>query len=389
MSKSEFARKFAIVGYGATKVGHLPEYSGRTLQTEAARLAIEDSGLRREDIDGAVAPHQSWDGDWTDGFARRLGLPVKFYYHVHRGGASASYALHTALAYLGAGVANYVIVAHARDNWQTAHIPELNRGPERPRAGSWQVERGVIAGGHTLFATRHMYEYGTTSRQLGAIAVAERQWACLNPAAYMYGRPMTIEDHQNSPIVTWPYHRLDICLQSDAGSAFIITTAERARDCKKPPVYILGIGTGEHIGRLWWEKGNYTEMAVDTAKETAFRLADIKLDDIDVFEFYDCFTMEVLLQCEGYGFCKKGEGGPFVATGAIGPGGTRPVNTGGGLLSSHHAGDTTPLLEAIRQIRGEGGARQVKDAEIAMATGHGGELLDGMVNTHTCTIFGK
>jgi len=395
MSKSDFTRKYAIVGYGETKVGHLPEYSGRTLQTEAARLAIEDAGLRREDIDGAVNAKGEGGGggtgNWTDGFPRVLGLPVKFYYHVGRGGAQASYGLHTALSYLDAGVANYVCVAGARADWQKSHVPARMKS-EPGRSGIWGKELGDAAAytHHSLFATRHMHEYGTTSPQLGAIAVAERAWACLNPAAYMHGRPITVEDHQNSPIVCWPYHIMDICLQSDGGAAFIVTTAERAKDCKKPPAYLLGIGTGEHIDHLWWEKGHYTALPVDTAKEAAFGQAGIGVDDVDVFEFYDCFTMEVLLQCEGYGFCKKGEGGPFVATGALGPGGSRPTNTGGGLLASHHIGDFTPMIEAVRQIRGEGGARQVKDAKIAIATGHGGELLyPGMCSTHTCTILGK
>jgi len=258
------------------------------------------------------------------------------------------------------------------------------------KEGVWGRPFGAIpaASFHGLLATRHMHEYGTTSRQLGAVAVAERQWACLNPHAYMHGKPMTIEDHQSSPIVVWPYHLLDICLMSDGGTAFIVTTAERAKNLRKPPAYIMGIGFGEHMGKLWWDKTNCTTLAVEPAKKDALRIAGIELKDIDVAELYDCFTTEVLLQLEDYGWCKKGEGGPFVEEGHIGPGGDLPVNTGGGLLSSHHLGNLTCVAEAIKQMRGEGGNRQVKGAEIALATGHGGEIVSGeMCSIHSTLIL--
>lgn len=395
---SGFKKKYAIVGLGVTKVGHMPGYSGRTLQAEAARLAIEDAGLKREDIDGAINAKSDGGGgtggDWTDAFPRILGLPIKFYFHIARGGAGGCYALAAALSYLDAGIAKYVLIAHGGNSWSSGHKGgrrQLDEG-HTPRPGLWGRPMGDLAAAshHTFFASRHMHEFGTTSAQLGAIAVSERKWACLNPAAYMYGRPLTIEEHQNSPYYVYPYHLLDICLQSDGGTAFIVTTADRAKECKKPPVYILGMGFGEVVRRLWWEKGNYTALDIQPAKEAAFKMADIELKDVDVAEFYDCFTMEVLLQVEGYGWCKKGEGGPFVEAGNIAPGGTIPINTGGGLLASHHLGDFTPIAEAITQIRGEGRARQVKGAEVALATGHGGEILrPGMCSTHTLFVFGK
>ncbi len=391
---SGFARKYAIVGVGATKVGRLPDYSARTLQTEAARLAIEDAGLKRTDIDGAINAKLEAGGgsggDWVDGFPRILGLPVNFYFHIGRGGAPGSYALAAALSFLEQGIANYVLIAHGSDAWSSGHVK--TRHPEtRSRPGNWGAPFGDnrAMSHHSFFAARHMYEYGTTSRQLGAIAVAERAWACQNPHATMYGKPITIEDHQNSPFLAWPYHLLDISLQSDGGTAFIVTTAERARYCKKPPAYLLGMGFGEHIREKWWKKTNYTALDIEPAREKAFKAAGIQLKDIDCAQLYDCFTGEVLLQIEGYGWCKKGEGGPFVESGAIGPGGSVPVNTGGGLLSSHHLQDLTGIREGIIQVRGEGGERQVKDVNICMVTGHGGELLPGMCSTHTCMILGR
>jgi acetyl-CoA acetyltransferase len=221
------------------------------------------------------------------------------------------------------------------------------------------------------------------------IAVQQRAWACLNPRAKMYGRPITIEDHQSSPYVVEPYHLLDICLVSDGAVAFVLTTAERARDLARPPVWVLGLGTGEVAEELWWEKKNYTHLAVRSAKERAFGMAGISVKDIDVAQLYDCFTGEVLFQLEDYGWTKKGEGGPFVEEGHIGPGGDIPVNTSGGLLSAYHYGDLTGLSEAVLQLRGEAGERQVTGAKVALVSGHGGELISpGMCSIHTSLVLG-
>ncbi len=393
MDIPKLKNEYAIVGLGVTKVGHVPGFSGRALAAEAARMAIEDAGLKKEDIDWAIdgcTLSSNTISISTDAFPRVLGLPVNFYYHIGRGGSVAIFSLITALNFLDLGLAKYVVIARGNDRWTRSRGGKQRKVSGMP--GFWCEALGATAAvsDHAFFASRHMYEYGTTSEQLGAIAVQERAWANLNPAAYMHGRPMTIEDHQKSPVLVYPYHLLDICLVSDGGTAFIVTTGERARDCRRPPVYIKGFGFGEHMKELWWNKANYTQLAVKPAKESAFRMAGIELGDIDVVEFYDCFTSEVLFQLEDYGWCRKGEGGAFVAAGNIGPGGTIPVNTGGGMLSSHHHSGFTPLAEAITQIRGDGGARQVKDAEIALATGHGGEILGpGMCSSHSCVIVGK
>jgi acetyl-CoA acetyltransferase len=234
-----------------------------------------------------------------------------------------------------------------------------------------------------------MHEYGTTSDHLGMVAVSHRQWACKNPDAQMHGRPITLEDYHKSPLTVEPYHVLDMCLMSDSGAAFVITTMERARDLRRPPVAVLGVGFGEAMEQLWWDKANYTELAVKTAKEAAFGQADLSLADVDVAELYDCFTMEVILQLEDYGWCGKGQGGPFVAAGNIAPGGSIPVNTGGGLLSGVYMADWTPFVEAVTQVRGDGGERQVSDVKVALVSGHGGEILrPGMCSTHSTLLLG-
>lgn len=366
---------------------------------EAARRAIEDAGLTTDDIDGAVDLRRTGGGgdraNYSDPFPRVMGLPVNFYFTTGRGGALAGLGIANAMSFLERGIAKYVLLVGAVDDWSKAQKSKQKgyRGMVNiEKEGYWGKPLGdnSAASHHSWMASRHMAVYGTTSEQLGAIAVQERAWACKNPEAKMYGRPMTVEDHQNSPLVVEPYHLLDISLVSDGAVAFILTTAERAKDTPKVPVSVLGQGFGEVIADLWWDKKNFTHMAVAPAKKQAFGEAGITLDDLDCVQFYDCFTSEVLFQIEDYGFCEKGEGGQWVAAGNMGPGGTVPINTSGGLLSCYHLGDLTGMAEAIRQLRGEAGERQVPDCEIALTTGHGGELVSpGMCSIHTSTVLGR
>jgi acetyl-CoA acetyltransferase len=390
-----FSGKYAIVGLGCV-AGRLPGRSARSLEVEAARLAIEDAGLQRKDVDGAINTRiESGAGEargWTDSFARVLGLPTKFYFTVQRGGAMTHLAIVAATQMLELGIAKYIVVGYGATDWSDTRDQGERRQRHVERAGLWGRPHGdlVAASHHTFFASRHMHEYGTTNDHLGMVAVSHRQWACKNPDAQMYGRPITLADYHNSPMIVEPYHLLDMCLMSDSGAAFVITTMERARDLRRPPVAVLGVGFGEAMEELWWDKGNYTRLAVETAKEAAFSHAGMSIEDVDVAELYDCFTMEVILQLEDYGWCAKGQGGPFVAAGSIAPGGTIPVNTGGGLLSGVYMADWTPLVEAVTQMRGDGGQRQVLDANVALVSGHGGEILrPGMCSTHATLLLGR
>ncbi len=390
--------KYAIVGLGVV-AGPQPDKSQRMVAAEAARLAIEDAGLKPQDIDGSVDLRRSGGGgdrgSYADAFPRVLGLPVNFYFVTGRGGALAGMGITTALSFLDQGIAKYVVLCGAVDDWSKAQQSKQKgfRGMQHAeKEGYWGKALGDLraVSHHSWMASRHMAVYGTTSRQLGAIAVAERAWAGKNPEAKMYGRPMTIEDHQSSPFVVEPYHLLDISLISDGGVAYVLTTADRAKDSPKPPAYLLGQGYGEVMSELWWDKKNFTHMAVKTAKEQAFRQAGADVKDVKCAQLYDCFTSEVLFQLEDYGWCAKGEGGAFVESGAIAPGGSIPVNTSGGLLSCYHLGDLTGMAEAIRQVRGEAGERQIPDCDLAMSTGHGGELVSpGMCSIHTCTLLGR
>ena len=390
--------KYAVIGLGVV-AGPRPDRSQRVVAAEAARLAIEDAGLQPKDVDGAIDLRRTGGGgdrgNYSDAFPRVLGLPANFYFVVGRGGALAGLGVATALSFLDRGIAKYVVLCGAVDDWTKAQEARQQgyRGMQHAeKEGYWGKALGDLraASHHSWMASRHMAEYGTTSRQLGMIAVQTRAWAQLNPEAKMYGRPMTIEDHQNSPLVVEPYHLLDISLISDGGIAFVLTTAERAKDAPKPPVYVLGQGFGEVMAELWWEKKNYSHMAVAPARDQALGQAGIDLKDIKCAQLYDCFTSEVLFQLEDYGWAGKGEGGAFVESGAIGPGGSIPVNTSGGLLSCYHLGDLTGFAEAVRQVRGEAGERQLPGCDVALTTGHGGELVSpGMCSIHTSTLLGR
>ena len=389
--------RIAVVGLGEV---HPPQgTSQRMMASEAARLAISDAGLKIEDIDGAIDLRRTGGGGdratYSDTFTRVLGMKGStFYFTIGRGGALAGLATAAATGFLDRGLAKYVVCVAAVDDWSKAELSKKqgHRGMQHTeKEGYWGKALGDLraASHHSWMAAKHMATYGTTSEQLGAIAVAQRQWAGLNPTAKMYGRPITIEDHQNSPWVVEPYHRLDCSLISDGAIAFVLTTEDRAKDLKQKPVYVSGQGFGEVAEDLWWEKKNLTHMAVPKARDLAFQQAGIALDDIDVAQLYDCFTGEVLLQLEDYGWAEKGQGGAFVASGATAPGGGGiAVNTGGGLLSNWHLGDAVGFAEAVAQIRGQAGDRQVQGANVALSTGHGGELVSpSMCSIHTTTIL--
>jgi acetyl-CoA acetyltransferase len=381
----------------------LVDLVAKDLEAEAARRAIEDAGLTVQDIDGAVHVHggpRSGGGTTThlDAFPRMLGCPVNFYYLVGRGGAWGTMGIVSALSFLELGLAKYVVIAGSTEDWTRSHSSDFrgqgNRGHIQPSTVSsmWSLPFGRTAAAHehSMFASRHRHEYGTSERQFGAAAIQVRAWACKNPLARMYGRPATIEDYEASPSYIWPYHVMDMAVSSDGAIAFVLTSLERARDCAKKPVGVLGIGFGDSQGGQWWEgAAHYTKLPVAKAKEAAFGQAGIQLRDIDVAELYDCFTAELIMQMEDYGWCAKGEGGAFVEAGHIGPGGDTPVNTSGGLLSAYHLADLTGISESVFQLRGEALERQVEGARIALVSGHGGEVISpGMCSLHSSLVLG-
>lgn len=218
-----------------------------------------------------------------------------------------------------------------------------------------------------------MERFGTTSEQLGHIAVAQRAWAALNPAAQLRD-PITLADHQASRWIAEPFHLLDCCLVSNGGIAVLVTTAERAAAMAQPPVHVLGWAQS-HPGRYLRRHPEFGLVSgAASAGPAALAMAGVGVADVDVVQLYDCYTFTVLITLEDYGFCEKGEGGPFAASGVLGPGGKLVLNTGGGQLSGYYMWGMTPLSEAIIQARGQGGDRQAAVHDIILVSGNGGVL---------------
>lgn len=393
-------KRFAIVGM-AMITGPQPGKTARLVEAEVARLAIEDAGLDRSQVQGAIQL-QAVGGKGlaaasSDAFPRVLGLPVTFSYRMSRGGGLAAWGITSAMSFLELGIVDYVVLVHAGVEYSRSRAGKAEGKLGRQQAlkeaeGYWGTPFGDLqaVSHHSFLASRHMHEYGTSSEQLGSIAVQVRQWAQKNPRAHFYGRPMTLDDYLNAPYVAHPYRIPDMSLNSDGGVGFVLTTEDRARDHPHPPTWVHGVGFGDAMGELWWEKANYTQLAVKPAREHAFRQAGITLKEISCAQLFDCFTAELLFQLEDYGWCKKGEGGAFAAEGHIGPGGDVPVNTSGGLLSAYHFSDLTGLSEAVLQLRGGAGERQIHDCRFVLVSGHGGEALSpGMCSMHSTLILGN
>jgi acetyl-CoA acetyltransferase len=379
-------RDTAIVGVGVTRQGRDLGIPERELRREAVDLALSDAGLRRADLDGYIACH----GGVAFEDLRYLGLGPLFSWSLASGGATAIAALIAARGVLAIGQARHVALCYG-------FAPSAFRAEGGAGKGLGGYSYGYpalygmlgAATSHALHAQRHMHLYGTTSEQLGAVAVTQRAYAAARPGTLGYERPITIGDHQRSRMICEPLRLLDCCRDTDGGVCVIVTTRERARDLRGEAVRVLGTGTGHNI-RNWYDKSVYGHHDdIEPARVRAFGEAGIGLDAVDVAALYDPFTISVVMQLEEYGFCKPGEGGPFVAAGEAGPGGRIPTNTGGGQLSGYYATGFTAMVEGILQLRGQAGATQVGGAEVALVSGHGGN--GGVQNTwaHATALLGR
>ncbi len=340
-------------------------------------MACRDAGISPRDIDGII-PYAG--AVVAEDFITNLGIPdLRFSATTPMGGASAVAALQCAVAVVNAGICNHVLIPLGRDGWSGARIgSRVQQMPQFKTIGEFEMPLGAIAPAqlYAPMARRHMELYGTTSRQLGSIAVSTRQHAILHGNATMT-KPITIEDHQNSRMISDPLRLLDCSLESDGGAAVIVSSAERARDMNKPPVYIMGVAEGHPDSpSAITQRPDLTRLGLAKAAPKAFAMAGVTPADIQVAEIYDCFTYIVMCQLEDLGFCKKGEGGAFVENGALGLGGRLPVNTHGGLLSQAHLAGLNHVVELARQLRGEGGKTQVPGAKLGLVTGYG-DMGDG------------
>lgn len=386
-------RKVAIVGIGETQVGALPDKTCMELYTDAAVLAMEDAGIERDEIDGLLSCYT-----WTDGnlrhhvrLAEALGLPPRKYTATMlQGGAGPTAALIEAAAAVEAGLCDVVLVA-AGDNM-------LSGWPSRDEAVKFMgtSDRGHVfefegiysipmPGYFGLLAQRYMHEHNVTSEQLASVAVTMREHASRNPNAYMR-EPITVDDVLNSKMIATPLHILDCAVIADGAGAYIVTTAERAKRCRRDPVFLLGAGQAYgyyHIADI----PNITDSLARVSAEDALREARVARGDVDFAAIYDCFTPTVLLVLEGLGFAKEGQAGAFVAEGNLRLGGSLPTNTHGGLLSMGHPGlsaNVFHITEAVRQLRGDCGERQVANCEVALVHG-----IAGLESMHATAILGN
>ena len=369
--------RVAIVGADESdEIGIVPHKSTLQLHAEAARNALADARIEMSEVDGIFTTGAGWSGSLQ--IAEYLGVRPKYTDSTAVGGSSFVIHVEHAAAAIQAGLINVALITHGQTGYSDRNRPGAGRGTLDPWFPAAQFEMPYHVGGppsvYALACTRHMHQYGTTHEQLAEIAVATRKWAMLNPKAMMRD-PLTIEDVLSSRWITYPFHLLDCCLVTDAGGAVVVTSAERAKDCPKKPVLVLGSGeatTHQTISQM----PDLTDTPATISGPLAFEMAGVRHEDIDVTEVYDSFTYTALVTLEALGFCKRGEGGPFVSGQRTAPGGDFPLNTNGGGLSYTHPGmyGMFLLIEAVRHLRGECGERQVPDAKLALVNGTGGTL---------------
>ena len=363
----------AIVGVAESDLGIVgPGVTALDLTEQAAGRALDDAGLTIADVD-AVFSHSAFYPMPTVVLAERMGIRPTYSDSTATGGSSFLAHLRHATAAIEAGLFEVALIAYG-SNQRSAAGGLVSSGQNQ--IPSYEVPFGarLPVSAYALAAARHMHQYGTTREQLAEVAVAARRWAQLNPAAFERGE-LSVDDVLSARMVSSPLTTRDCCLVTDGGGAVVVTSAERARDLRKPPVYYLGAAEA-HWHMSISQLPDLTVTAASQTGARAFDLAGLRPQDVDVVELYDAFTINTLLFLEDLGFCAKGEAGDFVSGGGIAPGGHLPVNTNGGGLSYCHPGmyGIFTLIESARQLRGEAGERQVDDAHVALAHGNGGML---------------
>jgi acetyl-CoA acetyltransferase len=366
-------RRVAIVGAALSDCGRVDDKSPFELHYQAASRALGDAGLDKGDVDGFASSGTGLLAPVE--LAEYLGLRPTWVDGTGVGGSTWEFMVEHATAAIAEGHAEVVVLAYGstaradlKRHDRRANLSFGSRGPVQFDA---PYGHALIAK-YAMAARRHMHEFGTTIDQLAEIAVSTRANASLNPEAY-YREPITIDDVNGAPLVADPLTTLHCCIRSDGGGAVVLTSEDRARDLAPRPVWVLGTGEAvSHTTMSEWD--DFTESPAVRSGKLAFERAGVSPDDIDVCEIYDAFTPMVLLSFEALGFCKKGEGGPFVEGGMMRVDGSLPTNTDGGGLSACHPGmrGIFLLVEAVRQLRGQAGDRQVPGARLACVNGTGG-----------------
>ena len=371
----------AAVGAAESDLGQVaPGTSPLDLMAQATIRALEDCGLALKDVDGLfVAATQVRMGPLA--LAEYLGIKPKYFDGTQVGGSSFMSHVAHAQAAIQLGLCEVAVIAYGSTQ---RSVSRAQASPREYNPYETPYRPILPISAYAMVAARHMHQYGTTREHLAEVAVAARQWALMNPKAWEK-EPLTIEQVLGSRMVSDPFTVRDCCLVVDGGGAIVLTSAARARSLRKKPIYVLGVGEALSHASI----SNMPDFTVTAASESgpkAFGMAKLKPSDVNMVSLYDAFTITPILFLEDLGFCPKGEGGRFVASGNIAPGGKLAVNTSGGGLSYCHPGmyGLLVMIEAIRQVRGECGERQVDGCDVALAHGNGGVL------SSQCTvIFGS
>jgi acetyl-CoA acetyltransferase len=380
--------KVAIVGAADTEVGKLPHIGPTALCIDAARRALDDAGISKDQVDGLVTCNSMVEPYMyhAEVMAEYLQIFPRYCISANAGGGTTYSTIQHAATAIVTGVCETVLVTMADC---------LRTGLSREQAKKMQSSTGhpefetpygaTVPAFYALIARAHMDAYGTTPEQMAAVAVSGRRHAARNPAAQMR-ELITVEDVLNSRMIADPLHLLDCSLVSDGGAAIIMTSAERAASFPHDPIYILGAGEGHSHEHISQAHSLTTSAAVESGRR-AYKMACLGPRDIDLAQLYDCFTPVVLIELEDLGFCEKGEAGAFVESGQTALEGTLPMNTHGGMLSHCHPGNPGAmfsLTEAVTQLRRQAGARQVTGAETALVHGQG-----GIMSSHATLILGR
>jgi acetyl-CoA acetyltransferase len=353
----------AIVGVGATEQGEIPGQSADQIAVRAAVLALEDAGIDKSQIDGLItcrAPRSSSTGGTDESVGQLLGINPAYSTTLVYG--ACGFSLHVAAMAVLSGMADTVLLTYGSDQRSARASFGVSIGP----GADWSAMAGLvhIAGQAAMAARRHMHLYGTTEEQLGWVAVAQREWAMANPLA-IFRQPMSIEDYLASPYIVEPLRRADLTMISDGGAAVVVTRSDRTDSFRPAPIYLLGMAQQTAL-RNDQNPDRLLRPWMRTIAEQVYRRSGIGSADIDAAYLQDATSVWVLQMLEAYGFCGVGEGGPFLAAGRTRPGGSLPVNTNGGQLSESYMWNWLHLYEAVRQLRGECGERQLARAEVVL-----------------------
>jgi acetyl-CoA acetyltransferase len=381
--------KIVIAGVGETEQGKIPDKSSFHFLSLASKLAIEDAGIKKSDVDGLVTAFSLVEHTFMHctTFADYFGLRPRFFSSVAVGGATAVWMVAEAAMAIASGQAEVVLCVRGDNTLSGISSSGMVALIREMCHAEFEFPYGLTTpGGYALAAQRYLHDFKATREHLAAVAVTMRKHAALKENA-MNKEPLTVEEVMSSRVIADPLTKYDCSIISDGGAAFIVTTEAKAKELgiKNPLAYLWGMGQGySHQYLTTLRDLNQIYNAIESSGQRAFQTAGIGPKDVDVAFLYDCFTITVLLELEGLGFVPKGEGGPFALEGRMEIGKDLPVNTHGGLLSQAHLGAMHHVVEATLQLRGAAGPRQVKDAGVALVHGNG-----GIVSAHSTVVLGK